>query len=72
MPAIKSPAKVLVTGANGFIATWIVRELLETGYHARCTVRSQTKAKYLRTLFAKYGDKLEIVEVADITKVSAR
>ena len=61
--------KVLVTGANGFIAVWVVKHLLDQGYSVRGTVRSESKAKHLRELFSKYGDKLELVVVPDITKV---
>lgn len=32
MPAISAPAKVLVTGASGFLAAYVVRTLLEDGY----------------------------------------
>ena len=68
MPAI-STGKVLVTGANGFVAVWVVRRLLETVFSIRGTVRSEAKAKYLISLFGSYGDKFECVVVSDITKV---
>jgi nucleoside-diphosphate-sugar epimerase len=32
MPAVPAYAKVLVTGASGFIAIWVVKILLERGY----------------------------------------
>lgn len=64
--------KVLVTGANGYIAVWVVKYLLERGYSVRGTVRSESKAKHLKDLFSTYGDKLEIVIVPDITKVRPR
>lgn len=32
MPVVPPPAKVLVTGANGFIASNICKTLLEKGY----------------------------------------
>ena len=34
-------SKVLVTGANGYIAIWLVAMLLEKGYSVRGTVRSE-------------------------------
>ncbi|KAG1731354.1 uncharacterized protein EDB91DRAFT_1154692 [Suillus paluster] len=71
MPAVKPPCKVLVSGANGYIAIWVVRALLEKGYSVRGTVRSEEKAAHLRQLFSSYGDKHEVVIVEDITKEGA-
>ncbi|KIM62532.1 hypothetical protein SCLCIDRAFT_25022 [Scleroderma citrinum Foug A] len=71
MPAIHPPSKVLVSGANGFVATWVIRNLLEHGYSVRGTVRSARKGEHLKKYFAGYGDKLEIVIVEDITKEGA-
>ena len=68
MPAIDS-GKVLVTGANGYIAVWVVKAFLDHGFSVRGTVRSESKAPYLRNLFKSYGDKFEVVIVDDITKV---
>ena len=61
--------KVLVSGANGYIAMWVVRTLLEQGYTVRGAVRSEEKGKRLREYFHPYGDKVEWVVVEDITKV---
>ncbi|EKM75201.1 hypothetical protein AGABI1DRAFT_116498 [Agaricus bisporus var. burnettii JB137-S8] len=73
MTIVPPPAKVLVTGANGYIAIWVVRLLLEQGYSVRGTVRSAGKGEYLTEYFGKlgFGDKLEIVVVEDITKEGA-
>ncbi|CCM04261.1 uncharacterized protein FIBRA_06430 [Fibroporia radiculosa] len=60
MPAVTT-GKVLVTGANGYVAVWVVRTLLEQGYVVRGAVRSESKAAHLRTVFASYGDKLELL-----------
>ncbi|KAH9896685.1 NAD(P)-binding protein [Cubamyces lactineus] len=70
MPTVSS-GKVLVTGANGYIAVWVVKTLLEQGYSVRGTVRSESKATHLRETFKSFGDKLEIVIVEDITKEGA-
>lgn len=74
MPSIDKPAdhtRVLVTGANGYIAMWIVHYLLGQGYIVRGTVRSEAKAVPLRKHFKEYTDngKFEIAIVADSTQV---
>ncbi len=69
MPAVKPGATVLVTGANGYIAVWIVNYLLEKGYTVRGTVRSEEKGLHLKKLFGSYGSKLDLIYVADITAV---
>ena len=69
MPAIAPGSKVLVTGANGFAAIHIVDTLLKKGYSVRATIRSGSKGTHLRKVFGKYGDKLELVVVPDITEV---
>src|SRR5262245_50532233 len=43
--------QVLVTGASGFIAKHIVRELLEQGFAVRASVRSDTGRAQVRSLF---------------------
>ena len=57
---------VVVTGASGFIATHIVRKLMQDGYAVRGTVRSvsSSNAKHLQTLSAESGGEgtLELVE----------
>ncbi len=68
MPAISS-GKVLVTGANGFVAVWVLQDLLEHGFSVRGTVRSEDKATYLRDRFATYRDRFEIVVVSNMTAV---
>ena len=70
MSPIAQGSKVLVTGANGFVAVNIVDALLKKGYSVRATIRSESKGAHLKKLFGKYGDKLEPVVVSDITKVS--
>ncbi|PSS37994.1 hypothetical protein PHLCEN_2v177 [Hermanssonia centrifuga] len=70
MPAVIS-GKVLVTGANGFLAYWLVKRLLEQGYSVRGTVRAQSKGIHLLETFKDYTGQLEIVEVEDIAKPGA-
>src|SRR5260370_30778208 len=71
MVAISAPAKVLVTGANGYLAIWVVKKYLEAGYSVRGTVRSLSKSAFLNDKFSHYGDRLELVVVEDITKDGA-
>ncbi|KAJ3526557.1 hypothetical protein NMY22_g10117 [Coprinellus aureogranulatus] len=67
MPTVNPGAKVLVTGANGFIPMWTVARLLEKGYAVRAAVRSAEKGRHLEEYFKKYEGKLELVVVPDIT-----
>ncbi|KAJ3991934.1 D-lactaldehyde dehydrogenase [Lentinula boryana] len=71
MPIVPTGSKVLVTGANGFVAAWVIRMLLEKGYKVRGTIRSEGKGVYLKKIFAEYGDNFELVVVEDITKDGA-
>lgn len=43
--------KVFLTGASGFIAKHILRELIEKGYGVRASVRSETRKAELEALF---------------------
>jgi nucleoside-diphosphate-sugar epimerase len=71
MVAVYPPAKVLVTGANGYLATWVTKKYLEAGYSVRGTVRSLSKSAFLTNKFARHGDRFELVVVQDITKDGA-
>lgn len=67
MPAPTEP--ILVTGATGFIAAHIVKQLLDGGCHVRGTVRSLKNSSGVDPLKALPGgsDRLELVE-ADLTR----
>ena len=72
MPSLNKGSKVLVSGANGYIAMWIVRTLLERGFTVRGTVRTEEKGKFMIEYFKSLGyggDKFEVVIVDDIVKV---
>ncbi|MEQ9317173.1 MAG: aldehyde reductase [Henriciella sp.] len=52
---------VLVTGATGFIASHLILNLLDKGYHVRGTARSSSKAKRLNEVLSAYsGREIEI------------
>ena len=71
MPTINKGDKILVTGANGYVAMWLVRQLLEKGYAVRGTVRTEQKGDYIKEYLGKLGlaKKFELAIVADIMKV---
>ena len=66
MAPVTSPSKILVSGASGFIAAWVVKAILDKGYHVIGSVRSPPKGEYLQKLF---GDKFSYTVVEDIAKV---
>jgi dihydroflavonol-4-reductase len=63
---------VLVSGANGFVASHLVQQLLEAGHQVRGTVRDPRKADSVAHLRALPGarDRLELV-AADLTQPNA-
>ncbi|KAK0734601.1 hypothetical protein B0T26DRAFT_631225 [Lasiosphaeria miniovina] len=67
-PAIPPGSLILVTGANGLIASHVVDQLLAGGYRVRGTVRSLERSAWLEPCFAaRHGaGRLEIVEVPDL------
>ncbi|KAF8994732.1 D-lactaldehyde dehydrogenase [Cyathus striatus] len=71
MPAIQPGSKVLVTGANGFLAIWAVQKLLECGYSVRGTVRAASKGTYLTEYFKGYGDRFELAIVPNMVDEGA-
>lgn len=57
--------KALVTGGSGFVASHIIRQLLDDGHHVRATVRdgrNREKLRGLRRLGEQYGEALEVFE----------
>jgi nucleoside-diphosphate-sugar epimerase len=61
---------VLVTGASGYIGSWVVKYLLEKGYTVRATVRDKSKTnkyQHLIDIAEKESRKIEIWE-ADLVK----
>lgn len=60
---------VVVTGVNGHVASITALRLLEHGYRVRGTVRVLKSASFVQKSLARFGDKLEVVEVgSDISK----
>ncbi|EEU34686.1 uncharacterized protein NECHADRAFT_44664 [Fusarium vanettenii 77-13-4] len=66
---IPSGSLVLVTGATGFVASHVTRQLLERGYRVRGTVRELAQASWLiDNHFKSYSESghLELIEVPDL------
>ncbi|GJN91552.1 hypothetical protein Rhopal_004575-T1 [Rhodotorula paludigena] len=57
---------VLVTGASGFVASYVIDAFLNAGWRVRGTVRSRAKAQHLVDRYPDHADKFELVEVKDI------
>lgn len=65
-----SEKTVLVTGASGYIASWIVKYLLEDGFKVRGTVRNKndkSKIEHLLKLQEQFPNKLELFEANLLT-----
>jgi len=61
--------RVCVTGASGFVASWLVRQLLERGLQVRGTVRRASSVPHLQSLPGA-AERLELVE-ADLLAPSS-
>ena len=54
---------VLVTGANGYVASWLVKKLIEEGYAVHATVRdtnNKSKVDILKSLVKEETNRLNI------------
>jgi nucleoside-diphosphate-sugar epimerase len=66
-PSIPPDSTILVTGANGLVASWAADKLLLAGYRVRGTVRSLSRCAWMEPFFAeRYGaGRFSLVEVSD-------
>jgi dihydroflavonol-4-reductase len=58
-------AKVLVTGASGFVAQHVILALLEKGYEVRGTLRSLKRADEVRGILSKFNPKAKDIEFVE-------
>ncbi|KAK3329915.1 hypothetical protein B0H66DRAFT_579410 [Apodospora peruviana] len=67
-PKIPLGSLILVTGANGLIASHVADQLLAAGYRVRGTVRNKARCAWLESTFiSRYGEcRFELVEVSDL------
>ncbi|KAH8677625.1 hypothetical protein BX600DRAFT_486001 [Xylariales sp. PMI_506] len=67
-----SSKRVLLTGANGYLAQHILSQFLAAGHSVRGVVRSESKVAQLQKSFAKYPTtQLDFAVVQDITSPGA-
>ncbi|GAA6004943.1 hypothetical protein JCM11491_002285 [Sporobolomyces phaffii] len=70
--ALPEGSLVLVTGANGYVASHVVEQLLLAGYRVRGTTRSLAKIEHLKERWdEKYPDQFEVAQVEDIVAKGA-
>jgi nucleoside-diphosphate-sugar epimerase len=63
---------VLITGINGYIAGVLGQLLLTKGYSLRGTTRRAASVEpLLKGAYAPYKDRIQIIEVSDMTKSGA-
>jgi nucleoside-diphosphate-sugar epimerase len=63
--------RVLLTGANGFVGSHVLDQLLSRGFSVRSVVRSEAKAQQVLSDFPNWGSKLDFGAVRDITSPGA-
>ncbi|KAF5717021.1 NAD dependent epimerase dehydratase family [Fusarium globosum] len=68
MSSVPSGGLILITGANGYIASVTVHVFLQRGYRVRGTARSITANAWMKPFF---GPNFELVEVPDISTPGA-
>ena len=62
---------VLLTGANGFVASHILSGLIERNFHIVAAVRSERKAQEIVKLHPTWESNITFIFVPDITAVNA-
>lgn len=73
MPSINKDKPILVTGGSGYIASWIVKYLLESGHQVHATVRDTSRADkvaHLQAIADKAPGSLHLFE-ADLLEMGS-
>ena len=72
-PAVPYGSLIVVTGASGFIGSYVVDQALSAGYKVRGTTRRRKKSAWLAEYFdEKHGSGLfELIEVPEMAEEGA-
>lgn len=63
-------ARIFLTGATGFIGSYVLQNCLKAGFKVRVSVRKEEQVQSLKAQFASHGE-LDFVVVPDISKAEA-
>ena len=63
--------RVLLTGANGFVASHILAGLVQRNYHIIATVRSEKKAQDILNLHPDWSENITFAYIPDISAEGA-
>ncbi|KAI7218752.1 NAD(P)-binding protein [Hortaea werneckii] len=63
-------ARIFLTGATGFIGSYVLQNCLKAGYKVRVSVRKEEQVQSLKAQFASHGE-LDFVVVPDISQAEA-
>lgn len=55
--------RLLITGAAGFVGSWLARTALENGHHVYCGVRNRSDRGRIRALGARWPEHLQRVDL---------
>ncbi|KAI7384913.1 hypothetical protein KC336_g18104, partial [Hortaea werneckii] len=64
-------ARIFLTGATGFIGSYVLQDCLKAGYKVRVNVRREEQAQFLKHQFASHAGELEFVVIPDISQQEA-
>ncbi|KAK1240407.1 hypothetical protein MKX07_004435 [Trichoderma sp. CBMAI-0711] len=60
---------VFITGASGFIGTYLFGDVLKAGHRVRVGVRSEGKAQLIKELYPPALNRIELIIVSDISQL---
>lgn len=64
-------ARIFLTGATGFIGSYVLQKCLKDGYKVRVSVRKEEQVQSLKHQFASHAGELDFVVIPDISKTEA-